>query len=758
LFGEFSAALQSDPLSQLLGPAFIAHEPPAPFPDVGESLPTPGPHGGGGGAENGGRTAKVAAPDPHWNFELEAIIASPAVLDRREGGIGSLAREDSPPAKADAEQAERHLRVDFLDLDADRQLSTSEGLIIDRAYKVLLDLDALEDARQRGEAATIKKRVKESVAFQVSAVMRTGSSATLREGLSVLQWKGDNTTLPAAFVVDTAGPGKLLLDIYIHRDFDLLFAATIEAEIVDDGMEWGRPDPIGWREVTDAPRSRRSRAFRHFDRLQTAEGEKRALCIAVQGGELPDQYLVTVLCKTAELPLRATFSADELNSHWFRIRGILDRLRRDPLILDGGFTADGTYSASFADGEPHFRRRQPGEGQSAELSASRIRSQTEAYLQELALAGVALRSALFKSKENQIAFTAIQEGAPDGEVVQIWLGRDALDFVLPWAWIYDGPLDPTYRADAPKVGLFWGHRMIIEQVADCVESAPSVPSAPQPGGRARLKVRVGTWPFTETTDHYRHLAAKLAGKDPHYLSIKQWPVDKDWEVFLPRCDAHLLYFFAHGHTALPLTANNLSLRQLADDARRAIELALGPSSIPGSGEQPQPVPQHSADRSSGEESSPDDAATLGADAREALHRLHEAFDVLDADGMWQDHHIRLGRGYLKMEDLRTLSLDPGVATLVVLNMCESAQIYPSISDGLVSVFLKKGAIGVVGTEIAMPPHFADLYGRLLIEGLAKREPIGAILLGLRRHFLDNRNPLGMAYSYYGNVFARLPAY
>lgn len=108
-----------------------------------------------------------------------------------------------------------------------------------------------------------------------------------------------------------------------------------------------------------------------------------------------------------------------------------------------------------------------------------------------------------------------------------------------------------------------------------------------------------------------------------------------------------------------------------------------------------------------------------------------------------------------MEDLRTIAIPGPIIPLVILNMCESAQVFPSLSDGLVNVFLRRGALGVIGTEVSMPPKFADLLGRQLIEGLALGAPVGEILWRLRREFMDARNPLGFAYSHYGDASVRI---
>ena len=100
--------------------------------------------------------------------------------------------------------------------------------------------------------------------------------------------------------------------------------------------------------------------------------------------------------------------------------------------------------------------------------------------------------------------------------------------------------------------------------------------------------------------------------------------------------------------------------------------------------------------------------------------------------------------------------------LVFLNMCESAQVFPDISMGLVDVFLRKGARGVIGTEMPMLDHFADLFSRDFFDALFYQQDedqnpmsVGKILLDLRRKYLEKGNPLGFAYTLFGDATTHL---
>ena len=121
-----------------------------------------------------------------------------------------------------------------------------------------------------------------------------------------------------------------------------------------------------------------------------------------------------------------------------------------------------------------------------------------------------------------------------------------------------------------------------------------------------------------------------------------------------------------------------------------------------------------------------------------------------------DTYILLQDGRLLLRELEK-RLDLQVDTLVFLNMCELAQIVASLSDSLIDGFLRKGAVGVIGTEIPMLDAFADafsreLFGRLLFGSSGgSPEKLGGLSRALRCKYLDLNNPLGFAYSYFGDV-------
>lgn len=94
--------------------------------------------------------------------------------------------------------------------------------------------------------------------------------------------------------------------------------------------------------------------------------------------------------------------------------------------------------------------------------------------------------------------------------------------------------------------------------------------------------------------------------------------------------------------------------------------------------------------------------------------------------------------------------------IVFLNMCQSADLFPSMSSGLVRVFLDHNASAVVGTECPMTAVFASAFAEEVFNALFGGDDIGTALWKSRRHFLNQlRNPLGLAYTLYGRAVARL---
>jgi hypothetical protein len=87
--------------------------------------------------------------------------------------------------------------------------------------------------------------------------------------------------------------------------------------------------------------------------------------------------------------------------------------------------------------------------------------------------------------------------------------------------------------------------------------------------------------------------------------------------------------------------------------------------------------------------------------------------------------------------------------LIFINACESAELSPLFYDGFVPYFLDKGARGVIGTECEVPAVFAKEWANRFFKRLLKGEPLGLIVLDLRKEFFYNEgNILGLLYALY----------
>lgn len=119
-----------------------------------------------------------------------------------------------------------------------------------------------------------------------------------------------------------------------------------------------------------------------------------------------------------------------------------------------------------------------------------------------------------------------------------------------------------------------------------------------------------------------------------------------------------------------------------------------------------------------------------------------------------------GGSYLKMTGGERLTLDDlnlstsdetklAAAPLIFINACESTRLSPLFYDGFVPYFMAKGARGVIGSEGDVPALFAAKWAERFFNGFISGEPLGELLLNLRRKFLfDSHNILGVLYSLY----------
>jgi hypothetical protein len=87
--------------------------------------------------------------------------------------------------------------------------------------------------------------------------------------------------------------------------------------------------------------------------------------------------------------------------------------------------------------------------------------------------------------------------------------------------------------------------------------------------------------------------------------------------------------------------------------------------------------------------------------------------------------------------------------------CQSAALAPSMTSGLVRLFLDRSASAVIGTEAPMTSVFAHAFAEQFFTHLLSGCDVGTALLRSRRYFLERHNPLGLAYTLYGRATTKL---
>jgi hypothetical protein len=277
------------------------------------------------------------------------------------------------------------------------------------------------------------------------------------------------------------------------------------------------------------------------------------------------------------------------------------------------------------------------------------------------------------------------------------------DFVFPWSVLYP----PTTDENQVDPFQFWGARYQIEQVTgsskyDLLTDEPiNVVFALDPAfGNAAEQVRL-----METY----HAAS------PERLLITK-PIVDDKTLFQElgrRPSAHLIYFYCHGYAPH-------SDSKLRGEGVRQMKQGI-------------------------------DRLGQGTPERQALETLLTLITKME-DEPW----MHLGNAFVRENRLVLHDFFEDRRPIVFLNMCQSADLLPSRSNGFVRIFLDKSASAVVGTEGQMTSTFASPFAEQIFNALFRGDDIGTALWKARRHFLNRmRNPLGLSYTLYGRAVARL---
>jgi hypothetical protein len=333
------------------------------------------------------------------------------------------------------------------------------------------------------------------------------------------------------------------------------------------------------------------------------------------------------------------------------------------------------------------------------------------YISRLAEIGMDAWSLLFGSRYGD------QTGAPERlaeflgrreqheeALLQITYTEGATDFVFPWSILYR-PMADSETADPLR---FWGAQYQIEQVT---AGPKSDQLSDEPVG-----VLFALDPSFGNSDAQKRLMQKYNASARGKLRITA-PLSDQQSLFAElarRPSAHLLYFYCHG-----FASNTPGV--LRPDGVRLLKQRI------------EELPEGSANR-------------------QALETLLSLTSLM-GDESW----IFIGGSEITESKLKRQKFFEVRRPIVFLNMCQSADLMPSMSSGLVRVFLDHNASAVIGTESPMTAVFANSFGQAVLDGMFSGETVGTALWKARRRFLgeEMRNPLGLAYTLYGRATARL---
>ena len=275
-------------------------------------------------------------------------------------------------------------------------------------------------------------------------------------------------------------------------------------------------------------------------------------------------------------------------------------------------------------------------------------------------------------------------------IIQVVIEDNAAGFVFPWNLLFDGPYPLDTSAPIRDIlDGFWGMRYCIEQFyGNVLNSWSGCPVQLD----QELQVSFLLLQELPNADKQQQFIGSLPRLSQQRIRVSE-PItaaDDCYRLF-KNCDSHILYFFTRGYTR-----------------RRQADLAFKP------------------DLKRGE---------LGEPEHE------ESYIELSNDKL-----------YLRQLEVNKDSINLNRGPVVLLNMCEGAQITPSLSEGFVPFFLDQQASAVIGTECPMTTRFAHPFAIAFFDAFLNGDPLGTALLKARRRFLmpdELLAPLGLAYTLYG---------
>jgi hypothetical protein len=286
--------------------------------------------------------------------------------------------------------------------------------------------------------------------------------------------------------------------------------------------------------------------------------------------------------------------------------------------------------------------------------------------------------------------------------VQVTYDENMSDFVFPWTLLY-----PPEEIDTVDPDRFWGARFQIEQVWHG-RSSNDLDSEP-------VNLSLAIDPRFDQANAEDEMFNDLVSRSAGRLTLTTTARDKTSLLISMLKDpaSHLYYFFCHGYAP------------------------AGPSIL-----QPDGVQQLTKLITE----TPPETQTAWQTLLTLTARMKDEAWIFLGNGEITESALRLPTRYF-------LSRRP----VVFMNMCHSAALMPSMTSGLVRLFLSRSASAVIGTEAPMTSVFAHAFAEQFFANLLDNCDVGSALLRARRYFLnaERRNPLGLAYSLYGRATIRI---
>jgi len=334
-------------------------------------------------------------------------------------------------------------------------------------------------------------------------------------------------------------------------------------------------------------------------------------------------------------------------------------------------------------------------------------------LRQMARFGRELWNMLFKGALKAVGELLLDAPLPNDALVQIRMDKGSSGFLFPWALLYDRKL-PENEMEAPDADGFWGYRYTVEQL---LPFSPPFDDARLPIDE-QLRVAFVLW------EHFPNAGAEVAmmqnfeKRSSGLLQVGEPLKQKTafYRLLQSGTGSRLFYFYTHGYTRP---------RSAAVRARTDLDLDAFVSYY--------------------------EALEDGSPHREGSRLLYESIKArkFEVDRSW----IELTNGKLYLDELWDTMPDLSTVPVVILNMCESAQITPALSESFVEFFLQHGTRSIIGTECMVTTDFAHPFASEMLDRFLAGQPVGKALLGARRLFKARSNPLGLAYTLYGSATA-----